>query len=428
MDTCRKEWLDALLSIVDPVLSALRTMKSWYVGDGAYGDGEFFHWDYHNSFVIQPMYVDLVELFAPEHPEIAAMRPAAKARAARYAAVLERMIGPDGSYPILGRSICYRFGAFQMLSQAALQHCLGEGLSPAAVRCGLTAVIRRVMDTAPMFDEQGWLLPGVIGQQPELAEGYISVGSLYLCSAVFLPLGLPEQDPLASDLFPSFEEQTLEERPDGSRVIRDGNGLIVLVKPGIVSIPAEIGTSLTDRDVWENEYLPRLRFSMERIPTEILATLRDDTNREIPVGLHCGSLMGRVRDLLGVEQMSYLTVDDPDLLEEIIDTMDSLCYDCVKAMLDSGAKFDYAHFWEDICFKKAAFWQLYRKWEASGMAPEASHSLVFRFRFVCADADRQDFAASIRSKSSAHASVSAHGTTALSVFPSRMQRMDSSIS
>lgn len=194
MDTCRKEWLDALLSIVDPVLSALRTMKSWYVGDGAYGDGEFFHWDYYNSFVIQPMYVDLVELFAPEHPEIAAMRPAAKGRAARYAAVLERMIGPDGSYPILGRSICYRFGAFQMLSQAALQHCLGEGLSPAAVRCGLTAVIRRVMDTAPMFDEQGWLLPGVIGQQPELAEGYISVGSLYLCSAVFLPLGLPEQD------------------------------------------------------------------------------------------------------------------------------------------------------------------------------------------------------------------------------------------
>lgn len=180
------------------VLSALRTMKSWYVGDGAYGDGEFFHWDYYNSFVIQPMYVDLVELFAPEHPEIAAMRPAAKARAARYAAVLERMIGPDGSYPILGRSICYRFGAFQMLSQAALQHCLGEGLSPAAVRCGLTAVIRRVMDTAPMFDEQGWLLPGVIGQQPELAEGYISVGSLYLCSAVFLPLSLPEQDPFWS--------------------------------------------------------------------------------------------------------------------------------------------------------------------------------------------------------------------------------------
>lgn len=155
----------------------------------------------------------------------------------------------------------------------------------------------------------------------------------------------------SSDLFPEFEEKTLEERPDGSRVIRDNSGLIVLVKPGIVSIPAEVGTSLTDRAVWEQEYLPRLRFSMERIPTELLETLRDDTGREIPVGIHCGSLMGRMRDLLGVEQMSYLMADDFDLYEEIIDTMDGLCYDCVKAMLDSGAKFDYAHFWEDICFK-----------------------------------------------------------------------------
>ena len=155
----------------------------------------------------------------------------------------------------------------------------------------------------------------------------------------------------SSDLFPAFEEKTLEERPDGSRVIRDGSGLIVLVKPGIVSIPAGIGTSLTDRSVWEQEYLPRLRFSMERIPTELLETLRDDASREIPVGIHCGSLMGRMRDLLGVEQMSYLMADDFDLYEEIIDTMDGLCYECVKAMLDSGAKFDYAHFWEDICFK-----------------------------------------------------------------------------
>ena len=155
----------------------------------------------------------------------------------------------------------------------------------------------------------------------------------------------------ASDLFPAFETKVLEERPDGSQVIRDGSGLIVLVKPGVVSIPSEIGTSLTDRDVWEKEYLPRLRFSMERIPLELLETLRDDTNREIPVGLHCGSLMGRMRDLLGVEQMSYLTVDDPELYEEIVDTMDALCYDCVKAVLETGAKFDYAHFWEDICYK-----------------------------------------------------------------------------
>ncbi|MGI5960179.1 MAG: uroporphyrinogen decarboxylase family protein [Massiliimalia sp.] len=154
-----------------------------------------------------------------------------------------------------------------------------------------------------------------------------------------------------SDLFPAFEPVVLEQKPDGSQIIRDENGLITLVKPGVVSIPAEIGTSLTDRAVWESEYLPRLKFSMERIPEEILTSLIDDQNREIPVGIHCGSLMGRMRDLLGVEQLSYLMADDPDLYLEILDTMDDLCYQCVEAMLKTGAKFDFGHFWEDICFK-----------------------------------------------------------------------------
>ena len=181
------------------LLTALRCFQNWYVGDGAYGDGPFFHWDYYNSFVIQPMYVDIVNRMAGEHGEIEAMREKVNRRAARYASVLERMIGPDGSYPIVGRSICYRFGAFQMLAQAALEHSLEPHLSPAGVRCGLNAVIRRVMSAPDMFDERGFLRPGVYGYQPELAEGYINIGSLYLCSAIFLPLGLPPQDPFWAD-------------------------------------------------------------------------------------------------------------------------------------------------------------------------------------------------------------------------------------
>ena len=90
---------------------------------------------------------------------------------------------------------------------------------------------------------------------------------------------------------------------------------------------------------------------MVRINQAALAALRDDADREIPIGIHCGSLMGTMRNLLGVEQLSYLMADDFDLYVEIIDTMDGLCYQCVKAMLESGAKFDYGHFWEDICFK-----------------------------------------------------------------------------
>lgn len=181
------------------VLTALRNFQSWYLGDGMYGDGPMFHFDYYNSFVIQPMYVDIVNLMADEHWEIKRMQENVNRRAQRYASILERMIGPDGSYPIIGRSISYRFGAFQMLAQAALQHGLEKHLSPAAVRCGLTAVIRRVMRSPDLFDSQGWLQPGVAGLQPELAEPYISVGSLYLCSAVFLPLGLAPNDRFWTD-------------------------------------------------------------------------------------------------------------------------------------------------------------------------------------------------------------------------------------
>ena len=52
-----------------------------------------------------------------------------------------------------------------------------------------------------------------------------------------------------------------------------------------------------------------------------------------------------------MENCSYLYVDDEPLFDEIIQTVGELCYQCVKAALETGAKFDFAHFWEDICFK-----------------------------------------------------------------------------
>lgn len=152
-------------------------------------------------------------------------------------------------------------------------------------------------------------------------------------------------------LYPDFETEIIEQKPDGSRIIRDGNGLIVLIKPGVVSIPAEIGTSLTDREAWESLYLPKMQWSDDRINIEYMKTLCDTKNRSYPVGIHCGSLMGTMRNLLGVEALSYLYSDDEDLYVEIINTFGELSYRGLKAALESGAKFDYAHYWEDICFK-----------------------------------------------------------------------------
>lgn len=173
---------------------ALRQHMQWYVGDGMYGDGPHFHWDYYNSFVIQPMLCDILAVVGDVNGDWAAMKGDVKRRAAHYASVLEHMIMCDGTYPVLGRSSCYRFGAFQSLAQAALNHNLEEGISPAQVRCALTQLIRRVTVAPDMFDSKGWLNIGVCGEQPAMGEGYISTGSLYLCCAVFLPLGLSESD------------------------------------------------------------------------------------------------------------------------------------------------------------------------------------------------------------------------------------------
>lgn len=177
---------------------ALRSHERWYVGDGAYGDGSRFHWDYYNSFVIQPMLVDVLDALPQATGDWGRMREAAATRFARAAAVQERMIAPDGSFPPIGRSLCYRCGAFQHLAQAALQRRLPNGLPPAQVRCALDAVIRRTLDAPGTWDEQGWLLPGLAGNQPGLMERYISTGSLYLASTAFLPLGLPADDPFWS--------------------------------------------------------------------------------------------------------------------------------------------------------------------------------------------------------------------------------------
>ncbi|HEX8915812.1 MAG TPA: DUF2264 domain-containing protein, partial [Humisphaera sp.] len=182
----------------DRVEPALARHAEWYKGDGAYGDGPAFHWDYYNSFVIHPMLLETVERLAPEDPKWAAMRDAVTARAVRYAAVQERLITPDGTFPPLGRSLAYRCGAFHHLAAMALRQQLPADVSPAQVRGALAAVIRRTLDAPGTFDDQGWLTIGLAGHQPSLAEGYISTGSLYLCTTAFLPLGLPPDAPFWS--------------------------------------------------------------------------------------------------------------------------------------------------------------------------------------------------------------------------------------
>jgi hypothetical protein len=173
---------------------AVRQHEQWYKGDGAYGDGPNFHWDYYNSFVIQPMLVDVLGTVSKHSSGWGEFYQKVLARARRYAAVQERMISPEGTFPAIGRSITYRFGAFHLLGQIALMRQLPPELKASQVRSAMSAVIRRMIEAPGTFDDAGWLTIGFCGHQPSLGERYISTGSLYLCAAGLLPLGLPPDD------------------------------------------------------------------------------------------------------------------------------------------------------------------------------------------------------------------------------------------
>lgn len=197
---------------------AVKRHEEWYKGDGMYGDGAEFHWDYYNSFVIHPYLYDILKIAAIKNEDFELIRKQVLPRNERYAVIQERLIAADGSYPPIGRSITYRTGAFHHLANMVLQHQLPAPLSPAQVRCAFTAVIKRFTASNDLFDSNGWLKIGLYGHQPSLAENYISTGSLYLCSAILLPLGLPE-----SDIFWSSpnEDWTAKKVSDGANLLAD---------------------------------------------------------------------------------------------------------------------------------------------------------------------------------------------------------------
>jgi len=179
--------------------NAIRKIEEWYVGDGWYSDGEHFAFDYYNSYVIHPMYVQVLKTLADKKIRLSG-QPAdfvqkqyetALKRMQRYGMILERFISPEGSFLVFGRSMTYRLGVFQPLALLAWKEKLPEGLTEGQVRAALTAVMKRMFEQEGNFNEKGFLQLGFAGHQPNLADGYTDTGSLYLTSEVFLPLGLP---------------------------------------------------------------------------------------------------------------------------------------------------------------------------------------------------------------------------------------------
>ena len=185
------------------VNTTCRKVEEWYVGDGWYADGPVFAFDYYSSYVFHAMYLEtlqaMVDAKANTRIDYQKYYDRALKRAQKYAIILERFISPEGTFPVVGRSIPYRTAAMQTLALIAWYQKLPKELSNGQVRAALTQVHHRMFDYQQNFNDAGYLTIGFCGHQPEVADWYTNNGSLYLTSLSFMPLGLPADHPFWTD-------------------------------------------------------------------------------------------------------------------------------------------------------------------------------------------------------------------------------------
>lgn len=193
-----------LLSVgeeADPMRTnvAIRKVNEWYVGDGWIKDGETFHFDYYNSYVMYPMLLEILEVLEKHdapfwNAKPADLRAQALKRMQRYCEHLERFVSPTGTYPPIGRSLTYRTAVFQPLALLAWRKQLPASLPEGQVRAAMQAVHEAVWTDPTNFTPDGWLTLGFVGHHPELADIYSNNGSMYIASESLLALGLPPGD------------------------------------------------------------------------------------------------------------------------------------------------------------------------------------------------------------------------------------------
>ncbi len=150
---------------------------------------------------------------------------------------------------------------------------------------------------------------------------------------------------------PPFPDKVIEETSD-KKVVMNGDGLIAEIpKDGHDTIPHYIKASVVTPDDWKRCKEERFRLDdpARKIDIEKMK-LRHPPDRDYPLGVATGSMIGRIRSMLTFEGLAYATYDYPDMVEDMVET----CCQLVEYSLDQilpNIDLDFACGWEDICFK-----------------------------------------------------------------------------
>lgn len=153
-------------------------------------------------------------------------------------------------------------------------------------------------------------------------------------------------------LCPPFDEIVLEDRGD-HEVVQQADGVRVLRRKFMGSIPQPQAYLLTDRESWRKHYKPRLDpTTSQRYPANWDERVRNwrDPDRSNVVALPGGSLYGWIRNWMGMENVALLVYDDPAFFEEMVTTVADCIIGVLTRLFETGGHFDAVSLWEDMCY------------------------------------------------------------------------------
>jgi len=151
-------------------------------------------------------------------------------------------------------------------------------------------------------------------------------------------------------LYPAFDEEILEDT-DEYRIFRDRDGVVQKDWKNRSCIPQYTDYTLKGAEEWP-EYKKRLQPDAARIPENLDEQIEKAESSGYAIAIGTASMMGWIRNWMGVENMSYLMYDEPDVYADMVDTLAELtCWGIDQVAPRMKGKPDMGFGWEDICGK-----------------------------------------------------------------------------
>lgn len=150
---------------------------------------------------------------------------------------------------------------------------------------------------------------------------------------------------------PPFEKQVVEIRETTKLLINEDGLLAESPLDDHDTIPHYIKSSVVTPEDWAKVKAERFNLANPNRIVDI-AKLKEEhpDDRDYPLGVWTGSMIGKIRDMLTFEGLAYAIYDYPKMVEDMVETSCQMVEYALDQILPHF-QFDFAAGWEDICYK-----------------------------------------------------------------------------